>query len=195
MDRHGVVTEDGGDLTETGRNGGGDTCRRGMGLQQQRPLLHLPGQVGHTGTVLLDQPVQPRGVVVGPADQLVDPRAVAVGHEPAGEAVLLVRVEHRHVPLVVVDHAVADHGRDLVVALAEDGGSDVDGLVDTALGGVAATVDARSDVVELDAVPHSTVVEDADGARTRTGNIECRGSTSAPCGHGPPAAASPSGNL
>ena len=109
----------------------------GRGAEQQRALGELPGEVALAGLQLALELVAPGAEQVGPgldrelpapgpidAELAAPPHAVDVGVDP---------VQRRLLPAAVARAAVADHGAQLVVAVAEDVGRHGDDVADAPL--------------------------------------------------------------
>ena len=122
-------------------------------LQQRSALLELALEVGLPGLDLPAQLVAPRLEPVDPGLDRELPPPAAVHVKGAGPAVgLFLDLPHLDlVPLRGARRAVADRGAEQLVAVAEDRCPDLDLVADGALDRVAAAVELRPDVLDLDA--------------------------------------------
>ncbi len=117
--------------------------------QHARALDRIEGEVG-AGFLLQLETMPPGGEFVGPGLDGIDITAGLVRHERSAPAVVAVMDHRRAAPFPVL-LAAPDHGTgNDVMAVAVDIGPYVNALADDALHGIAAAVDQRENIFDME---------------------------------------------
>ena len=120
-------------------------------LDQQAAFGQLEADV-QTGIVLLHDLGAPALEQVAPGRDRIEIAGVAGDREPAAPAVVVDERHRRLAPVPLVLRAILDAGGDLVVAVAEDVGLDLDHVADHPLDRMPAAVELRLDPLDHDPV-------------------------------------------
>jgi len=124
--------------------------RQLLAAEEDRALGELAGEVLLPRLDLAAEFTDPRRFPVDPRLDRVLPPAAGVGLERARPAVVPERTHRGVAPAPLFRRAVAQRRHEHVVSVAEDRGPDVDRVADRPLRRVAAAVDDRPHVLDLD---------------------------------------------
>ena len=124
--------------------------RLGQRLLDQHPAFDQLEADVQAGVVLLHDLAAPALEQIAPRLDGVEIAAVAMHREPAGPAVVVDRRQRRLAPVGLVLGAVLDRGGDLVMAVAEHVGLDLDHVADHALDRMAPAVELGIEMLDHD---------------------------------------------
>jgi hypothetical protein len=135
-----------------------------LGVQQHSTLRELAAEIGLAGRHLASQLLLERGDAVDPRLDPEAPGTRPADLEGAGPDVVPERLEGRLAPTGRVGALVPNRGAERLVPVAEDPGGHLDTVAGGALDRVAAAVDLRRDLLDLD--PRGSALRDGHAPKS-----------------------------